>query len=261
MLVRRADARSPGGRRPEPGSAPATDGERETMAQHAIEQFPLGPMDNFAYLVIDRASGEAAVIDPAWDAEAYRRRAKEANARIAQILLTHSHDDHVNALDAFLAEGLPVRVSDAEAGFWHSAPEGAIRMADGERSTLGETTIEWLVTPGHTPGSACLRVGDDLLAADTLFVYGCGRCDLPGSDPRAMFDSLGRLAREIAPDTTIYPGHDYGVAPTSTMGEQVAGNPFLMFDDAEAFVKYRMEDHGRLRSQPYGPERAPYPGD
>ena len=229
------------------------------MSDYTIERFPIGPMDNFGYVLIDRASGEAAVIDPAWDADAYRRRAEQAGARITQVLLTHSHADHVNALDAFLEPALPIRISAAEADFWNAVPEGAIRMDDNERSTLGETTLTWLLTPGHTPGSACLALERDLIAADTLFVYGCGRCDLDESDPRAMFASLGRLKREIARDIVIHPGHDYGVAPSTTMGEQIDGNPFLMFDDEAAFVKYRMEDHGRLRSQPYGPEKSPYP--
>lgn len=226
---------------------------------YAIEQFPHGPMDNFGYVVVDRSSGEAAVVDPAWDADAYHAHAKRHGATITQVILTHSHDDHVNALHAFLSPSLPVRISRAEAEFWSDVPSGAIRMGDGETSTIGETTLTWLVTPGHTPGSACLLLEHDLISADTLFVYGCGRCDLRGSDPRAMHASLERLKSHVAGDVVIHPGHDYGVAPTSTMREQIAGNPFLMFDDAEAFVTYRMEDHGRLRSQPYGPETAPYP--
>jgi len=226
---------------------------------YAIEQFPLGPMDNFAYLLIDRESGEAAVIDPAWDAEAYRARASAEGARITQVILTHSHDDHVNALAAFLSPTLPIRLSRAEADHWHDVPNGTIRMADGEASMLGETTLTWLVTPGHTPGSACLLLEHDLISADTLFVYGCGRCDLPESDPRAMHASLARLVERVPGDAIVHPGHDYGVSATSTMRAQVEGNPFLMFDDVDAFVRYRMEDHGSLRSQPYGPETSPYP--
>ena len=226
---------------------------------YSIEQFPLGPADNFAYLVVDRASGEAAVVDPAWDADAYRSRAASVGARITQVLLTHSHDDHVNALDAFRAEGLPIRISRAEAEFWKGVPEEAIRMGDEESSRVGETTLTWLLTPGHTPGSACLLLEHDLISADTLFVYGCGRCDLGGSDAEAMHASLERLKRRVPGDAIVHPGHDYGVAPTTTMREQIGGNPFLMFDDAEAFARYRLKDHGKLRSQPYGPESAPYP--
>ena len=235
-------------------SAPAPSGYR-------IEQFRIGPMDNFGYLVVDVASGAAATVDPAWDADEIRRRGDALGARIVEVWLTHSHADHVNALDAF--DGLPIRISRAEAAFWSDAP-GAIRGAtlhdDGDAHRLGDTPVTWRVTPGHTPGSACLVLERDALTADTLFVYGCGRCDLPGSDPRAMFASLTRLKSLLPGEIAIRPGHDYGSAPTTTMADQVAGNPFLMFDDGDAFVRYRMEDHGGLRSQPYGPESSPYPG-
>ena len=229
-------------------------------AGYAIEQFRVGPMDNFAYLVIDTGSGLAATVDPAWDAAEIRRRAEALGARVAEVWLTHSHDDHVNALDAFA--DLPIRLSRAEAGFWRQSPApvaDAILHDDGDEIALGATRARWHVTPGHTPGSSCLLLERDALTADTLFVYGCGRCDLPGSDPAAMFASLARLKGLIGDEIAIRPGHDYGVAPLSTMREQLEGNPFLMFDDEAAFVRYRMEDHGKLRSQPYGPERAPYP--
>ena len=227
---------------------------------YRIEQFRVGPMDNFGYLVVDVASGTAATVDPAWDAAEIRRRADALGARIAEVWLTHSHADHVNALDAF--EDLPIRISRAEAGFWKDAPasvRGATLHDDGDAHRLGDTAVTWRVTPGHTPGSACLVLERDALTADTLFVYGCGRCDLAEGDPRAMFASLTRLKSLLPGDVAIRPGHDYGSAPTTTMADQLAGNPFLMFDDEDAFVRYRMEDHGRLRSQPYGPERSPYP--
>lgn len=229
------------------------------MPDYVIEQFPVGSVDNFGYLLVDNASGEAAVVDPAWDADAYRSRADARGARITQVLLTHSHDDHVNALGAFA--DLPIRISRAEAEFWTDVPDGVIRVDDGETSSVGETTLTWLLTPGHTPGSVCLLLERDLIAADTLFVYGCGRCDLTGSDPRAMHASLERLKSQVSGEVVTYPGHDYGVAPTITMAEQTAGNPFLMFDDVDAFVRYRMEDHGKLRSQPFGPQSSPYPDD
>ena len=230
-------------------------------AGYAVEQFRVGPAANFGYLVVDTASGRAATVDPAWDAGEIRRRADALGATLAEVWLTHSHADHVNALDAF--EDLPIRISRAEAGFWTDAPASignATLMDDGDAHRLGDTAVTWRVTPGHTPGSACLVLERDALTADTLFVYGCGRCDLPGSDPAAMFASLNRLKTLLPADIAIRPGHDYGSAPTTTMQDQLAGNPFLMFDDEAAFVRYRMHDHGELRSQPYGPETSPYPG-
>lgn len=226
-------------------------------------------MDNFGYLVVDIATGKAATVDPAWDADTIRARAAAMDVRITEVWLTHTHYDHVNALDEF--RDLPVHLARAEAPFWRHqfdtggmgctvAPPDSLELHDdGDILTLGETQMRWLVTPGHSPGSSCLVMSADALVADTLFVFGCGRCDLEGSDPAAMYHSLTRLKGELAPELLIHPGHDYGVANSSSMAEQLAGNPFLMFDNAAAFTQYRMEDHGKLRSQPFGPETSPYP--
>ena len=121
---------------------------------------------------------------------------------------------------------------------------------------MGETEIEILHTPGHTPGSACYRVGDQVLTGDTLFVFGCGRCDLRGGDPEQMYQSLRRLGERLPGGTLVRPGHNYGITPTSTMAEQLAGNPFLHFDDGPAFVEYRMHLHDR--EEPYRPESRPH---
>lgn len=224
---------------------------------YRIDAFRIGPMDNFGYLLIDEASGRAATVDPAWDAAIIQARADALGVRIDTVLLTHTHHDHVSAIDAFLSH--PVHLAAAEAPVWPDTPSHATLHEDGDVLTLGETRLTWHVTPGHSPGSSCLVLERDALTADTLFVYGCGRCDLEGSDPAVMHASLTRLKTLLPPDTIIHPGHDYGIAPNSTMAEQLAGNPFLMFEDRDAFVQYRMVDHSRLRSQPYGPERSPYP--
>lgn len=233
------------------------DSGTDARTGYRIEQFEIGPAANFGYLVIDAATGTAATVDPAWDADSIRARAAAAGATITTVLLTHSHGDHVNALGAFA--DLPVHISMAEADFWRGTPATAQRHVDGDVLRLGETDIRWYLTPGHTPGSSCLVLADDVLSADTLFIYGCGRCDLPGSDAAAMFASLSRLKTLLDPALTVRPGHDYGTAPTTTFAEQLTGNPFLMFDDEAAFVRYRMHDHGTLRAQPYGPEVSPYP--
>ena len=125
----------------------------------------------------------------------------------------------------------------------------------GDRIKLGDTEIEILHTPGHTPGSACYRLGDQVLTGDTLFVFGCGRCDLRGGDPEQMYQSLRRLGERLPGGALIRPGHNYGITPTSTMVEQLAGNPFLHFDDCAGFVEYRMHLHDR--EEPYRPELRP----
>ena len=110
-----------------------------------------------------------------------------------------------------------------------------------------------LLTPGHTPGSACYQLGDDLITGDTMFVFGCGRCDLSGGDPEVMYDTLQRMGRDLPGNTIILPGHNYSIIPSSSMTEQLEGNPFLHFHDKDAFVEYRMHIHDKTRDAPYQP--------
>lgn len=220
----------------------------------SIHRLELGPMANFVYLVQDHASGRAAVVDPAWDVPRVLRLARELGVTITDVLLTHSHHDHVNGIEAVLeAADARVHLLKPEARFWGSYRDIPTLHHGGDVIELGETAIEVLHTPGHTPGSACYRIGGDLITGDTLFVFGCGRCDLRGGDPEAMYATLRRLTDGLPAETVLHPGHHYSVTPTSTLREQMAGNPFLHFDDVHRFIAYRMGYHDRHRHEPYGP--------
>ncbi|AOV16662.1 MBL fold hydrolase [Acidihalobacter aeolianus] len=224
-------------------------------AGYRIHTLSLGPMDNFVYLIQDLASQRAAVVDPAWDVPAIRRLADETGVRITDILLTHSHHDHINGVDELLqATDAEVHLLKPEASFWgHPLAKPSLHHG-GDRFQLGDTEIELLHTPGHTPGSTCYRLGDDLITGDTLFVFGCGRCDLKGGDPEAMFDTLRHLREDLPADTRIRPGHNYAEKTTSTIEEQARCNPFMHFADVDRFVHYRQHEHDRIRSTPYPPE-------
>lgn len=219
---------------------------------YVIEALELGPMENFVYLIHDRASARAAVVDPAWEVDRLIDLARRKGVRITDILLTHSHHDHVNGVEAVLnACDARLHLLKPEAQFWDSYPDRPILHHGGDVIDLGQTSIRVLHTPGHTPGSACYHLGNDLITGDTLFVFGCGRCDLRGGDPEEMHRTLCRLGQELSGDTVIHPGHNYGDAATSTMDEQAQGNPFLHFERPEDFVYYRMEYHDRHRDSPY----------
>jgi glyoxylase-like metal-dependent hydrolase (beta-lactamase superfamily II) len=249
-------------------------------AGHQVRTLQLGPMQNLVYLISDRTSGRAAVVDPGWNADAIVQALAEGALRLTDVLITHGHDDHVNALAELLdrtaqrGQHTAVHVLADEAAFWHRAAAGQVQNAipddrsaevwdapppselhrhrDGDRIRLGSTEITCRATPGHSPGGACYQVRGGLFTGDTLFVYGCGRCDLPGGDPEQMFHSLQRLQAEIPDETTLFPGHHYAATVTSTMAEQRRGNPFLHFDDADAFCAFRAE-HNRHRHPPYEP--------
>lgn len=221
---------------------------------HVIRALELGPMENFVYLIEDRATGRAAVVDPAWDVPEVLALAERDGVRITDILLTHSHHDHVNGIEDVLRKyDAQLHLLRDEARFWGSHLDIPTLHRGGDHIPLGDTDIEVLHTPGHTPGSACYRVAEQLITGDTLFVFGCGRCDLRGGDPEQMFHTLSDMQRKLPSDTVILPGHNYAEKPTSTLAEQVEGNPFMHFDDPDRFVKYRMHYHDKHRHGPYGP--------
>ncbi len=221
---------------------------------YTIDAMELGPMENFVYLISDAKSGRAAVVDPAWDIPTVLARAQQRGVIITDILLTHSHHDHINGIEQVLAKfDAQLHLSKAEAQFWGKHLDLPTLHHGGDIIHLGDTKIHIMHTPGHTPGSACYRLGNDVITGDTMFVYGCGRCDLSGGDPNIMYATLTRMAHELPPATCILPGHNYSITPTSTMAEQVAGNPFLHFDDRAEFVEYRMHIHDKTRDAPYHP--------
>ena len=221
---------------------------------YKIDVMELGPMENFIYLIQDQATRRAAVVDPAWEASEIIARAKQNGVTITDILLTHSHYDHINGIDAVLNEyDAEVHLLKAEADFWGQYKDATNLHHGGDVIKVGDTEINILHTPGHTPGSACYHVGDNLIAGDTLFVFGCGRCDLAGGDPHEMFKTLKRIQTDLPMDTVLYPGHNYAEKTTSTIQEQVDGNPFMHFDHEHDFVQYRMVEHDKIRHSPYGP--------
>ena len=231
---------------------------------YSIHSMELGPMENFVYLIHDHASNTAAIVDPAWEVGEMLDFARDKDIEITDILLTHSHSDHVNGLQQTLEHcDANIHLLKSEEKFWdRNANHNLLTQATFDKPTLhhggdqlkiGESVIDILHTPGHTPGSACYHIGNDLIAGDTLFVFGCGRCDLSGGDPEQMFHTLKKMKTGLAASTTLHPGHNYAPqAPTSDWDTQCHGNPFLHFDKPADFVKYRMHVHDKIRDTPYG---------
>ena len=219
-----------------------------------LDVMELGPMENFIYLIHDHSSDRVAVVDPAWEVPEILHWAEQKGVKITDILLTHSHHDHINGIQGVREKhDAQVHLLKAEAKFWGQYDDTPSTHHGGDIIQLGETAIEILHTPGHTPGSACYKLGDHLIAGDTLFVFGCGRCDLAGGDPHVMFNTLRKIKTELPSHTILHPGHNYSVKITSTIEEQLQGNPFLHFENEKEFVNYRMHEHDKVRHSPYGP--------
>lgn len=226
----------------------------DDLQPYQIDALELGPMENFVYLITDMASGRAAVVDPAWEAGEIINLAQKKGVRITDILLTHSHHDHINGIDDILAEyDAELHLLRAEAEFWGQHTDLPTLHHGGDEIRLGNTAIHILHTPGHTPGSACYHIDNNLLTGDTMFVFGCGRCDLRGGNPEVMFDTLRHIKETLPQDTLIHPGHNYATQMTSTLAEEIAGNPFLHFEEKQKFVHYRMHEHDKCRHSPYHP--------
>lgn len=200
-----------------------------------------GQMANFMYLIGDRVTREALVVDPAWNVGDLLDTAENDGYSVVGALVTHYHPDHVGGdlwglevegLATLLErEGMPIHVNKHEAEGLKKvtgvSDSDLRRVDDGDTLDLGDLSIRFLHTPGHTPGSQCFLVGNRLVAGDTLFVQGCGRVDLPGGDPEAMYHTLtGKLAK-LPTDTVLFPGHHYGPTETSTIGEQLRDNVYM----------------------------------
>ena len=184
---------------------------------------------NYAYLAGTKDGSEAVLIDPSWDENLLVETAKKEGRKIAAVLATHGHFDHVNALNKIAKTlKIPVYVHELEPNDF-SKDLDIRKTGDGSIIEEAGLKIKCLHTPGHTQGSQCFLIGDSLFTGDTLFVDGCGRVDLEGGDPMEMSRSLARLAK-LPRETVVYPGHNYGSAETTTIGEQKDTNPYLRED-------------------------------
>ncbi len=202
-----------------------------------LHQMELGPMQNFVYLIGDATTGEAAVVDPAWDVDAIVAAAKAHQLAIKTILLTHTHFDHINGVEELLGQtDARVFVHKREAGMLQYG-SNVKNIDSGDRVKVGGLEVTFIHTPGHTPGSQCFYVGDRLIAGDTLFINGCGRCDLPGGNPEEMYTSLTRRLKHLDDHTQLYPGHNYAPAPVSTLGDERVHNPYLLAGSIDQFVR------------------------
>lgn len=205
-----------------------------------FEQIPVGQMQNFSYLIGDEDSKEGAVVDPAWEVDKILKIAKKHNLNIKKILMTHTHMDHIQGVKELAGEtGAVVYVHrNGEEEIKSLGVANINVVSEGDVIKIGKLNVEVIHTPGHIPDMICLLVNNKLLTGDTLFVEGCGRVDLPGSDMKKMFESLQRI-KKMDEDIEIYPGHDYGSMPSSTIKYEKENNPYLKCSSFEEFSTIR----------------------
>lgn len=206
-----------------------------------LKQIPVGSMGNLSYLIANPLERIGTVIDPGWPGAVVDRiieTASDDGVDIRYIIATHSHYDHAGGIrDLIEKTGAEMIIHEDESS---GGPPADITVKDGDLLSLGGLPVRIIHTPGHSPGSICIYSGNKLFTGDTLFVGGCGRTDLPGSDPEALYKSLYTKILALPEDTEVYPGHDYGKAHSSTIGRERESNPYLRCDSLEEFLRLRM---------------------
>lgn len=192
-----------------------------------IETLPLGSYQTNCYIVYEDDSAECIVIDPGYEPETVLLEVKGLKKRLAAILLTHGHFDHVGGVKSIAeATGCKVYIHESELSLPASLTAGSLYYTDfydeGDVLTLAGLTVRVLHTPGHTPGCVCLMIADNLFSGDTLFRDSCGRTDLPGGNGAEIFKSLRRLA-SLPGDYRVLPGHSM----ETTLEDERQYNPYM----------------------------------
>jgi hydroxyacylglutathione hydrolase len=215
-----------------------------------LRQAQIGPMANFVYILGDSVARKVAVIDPAWDIKKICDYVEGEGYEIDKILITHYHPDHLGGhMMGQSIEGAAQILERVKAKIYvnkHEA-DGAKQVAGladsdmvkvdaGDVFKVGEIDVKFLHTPGHTPGSQCFLSEGRLISGDTLFVNSCGRVDLPGSDPEAMYYSLNNTLKNLDDDTVVFPGHAYSSESQTTIGKQKRHNMYMRFETLDDFL-------------------------
>jgi len=208
-----------------------------------VKQLEVGRLAVFCYIIGCEASGNAALVDPAADADRILNEAASLGLTVQYVINTHAHPDHISGnADIVERTGAQIIIHEAEASWLGSlankaflamiggrtSPPADVTVKDGDTISVGNVRLSVIHTPGHSPGGICLYDGAKyVITGDTLFVGGVGRTDLPGGSMKTMMKSIKERIMVLPDDTIILPGHNYGPAPTSTVKDERENNPFL----------------------------------
>ncbi len=190
-------------------------------------------MQNFAYIIGDDKTKSAAIVDPAWEVDKLLSECKELGLNVSYVINTHSHHDHIEGNDAV------VKGTGAKVIMYEKSPARKdVAVKDGDAISIGTLKVKVIHTPGHCPDHICLLVNGVVLTGDTLFVGECGRTDLAGGSASEMYESLFNKLMALEDSVQVYPGHDYGSKPSSTIGNERANNYTLKPRTKEEFIKF-----------------------
>lgn len=207
---------------------------------YQIKTFYLN-ISNFSYIVVDKATKSALVIDPAWDFKIIEDKLFQEGAYLEKIFLTHSHYDHVNLVAPLVDRfNCNVYMSKYEIEYYNFKCKNLISLIDYQTVNIGNTSVLCLHTPGHTAGGMCYLLENCIFTGDTIFIEGCGICSLPGGCPKKMYHSIKKIVQLVRTDIRVYPGHSFGMAPGQTIQYLTKENIYFQIDKIEHFINFRM---------------------
>ncbi len=207
-----------------------------------IIQTTVGMMEVFCYLVYDEETRDGILIDPAGNEKQLIDLLSREGVKLRYIVNTHGHADHTCGNGQLKqATGAPVVMHALDDEFFQRSANKAmaqmmgfpahdpadITVQDGDELTFGNITMKFIHTPGHTPGACCILVDGNLFTGDTLFVGAAGRTDLPGGSMEQLLNSIHKKIIALPSETVIWPGHNYGASPKSTIAHEKNTNPYV----------------------------------
>ncbi|MGB6463150.1 MAG: MBL fold metallo-hydrolase [Nitrosotalea sp.] len=202
-----------------------------------VHQLEVGSMQNFTYILEDEQTSEAVVLDPSWDLDLIVEIIEKNSLQVKYIINTHHHFDHTIGNDAM------VRKTGAKIlQHTSSTLKNDVTVSEGDKIRFGNSELTVIHTPGHSKDSMCLVGDGKIFSGDTLFVGNCGRIDLPGGNARDLYHSLFDIVSKMDENLTLYPGHNYGSSPTSTIGREKKTNFVLQPRTEKEFLEFMSSD-------------------
>jgi len=203
----------------------------------AIEQVRIG-IDNFSYIIYCQKINKAAIVDPGFNPSELIEYISSNYLELEYIIATHYHADHTSGIQKIKNSFSSSKIVASKLDGAKLGMEVDVFVSDGDKLELGEVKLDFILTPGHTPGGICIIVDNEaLLTGDTLFIGDCGRTDLPGGNLAQMFKTLQEKIKPLPDHLIVYPGHYYGYEPFDNLGNQKRTNKTLLAKNLEEFSK------------------------
>ncbi|MDE1813647.1 MAG: MBL fold metallo-hydrolase [Thaumarchaeota archaeon] len=202
-----------------------------------VHQLQVGNMQNFTYVLEDEDTKESVIIDPSWDLELVMEIIERNDLKVKYVINTHHHFDHTIGNDA-MVKYTKSKILQHES----STLKNDVRLSDGDKIIFGKSELVVLHTPGHSKDSICLVGDGKIFSGDALFVGNCGRTDLPGGSAKELYHSLFDIIYKLDDNLVLYPGHNYGSSPNSTISKEKKTNFVLQPRTESEFLNFMGSD-------------------